>query len=406
MQRHSDRFTPPLAAPAAVKPATIAIAATVLAALLFAAPGAAREGAVLTPLILAAENAPVPFHGSDGNTHLVYELIVTNFSSGSAAIEDAEILSGDTVLARLDTTAVAGRLQPAGQRETTGTLAPGMQALLFLHVILAPNTPVPQKLSHRIAARVSAAPPGRQQLRESGGEILVRKSDVVTIGPPLAGARFIAADSCCDASRHTRAALPVNGRVVIAQRFAVDWEQLDDAGRIYAGAQSEPKNYTIYDKDILAVKDATVVSVLDGLPDQVPGKMPEGIAIEEADGNSIVVDLGGGRYALYAHLRAGSIKVKPGDRVKLGQVMARVGNSGNTLAPHLHFHVMDAPVPLAANGLPYAIDAFTVTGTTGGTAAFDKAEADGTPIALTRETPPRAVKNALPLDQLEITFGR
>jgi hypothetical protein len=405
MQRHTDRFTAPLAAPAVVKPATIAIAATVLAALLFAPPGAAREGAVLTPLILAAENAPVPFRGSDGHTHLVYELIVTNFSSGSAAIEDAEILSGDTVLARLDATVVAGRLQPAGQRESTGTLAPGMQALLFLHVILAPDRPVPQKLSHRIAARVSAAPPGRQQLRETGGEILVRKSDVVTIGPPLAGARFIAADSCCDASRHTRAALPVNGRVVIAQRFAVDWEQLDDAGRIYAGAQREPKNYTIYDKDVLAVKDATVVSVLDGLPDQVPGKMPEGIAIEEADGNSIVLDLGGGRYALYAHLRAGSIKVKPGDRVKLGQVMARVGNSGNTLAPHLHFHVMDGPVPLAANGLPYAIDAFTVTGTTGGTAAFDKAEADGTPLALTRETPPRAVKNALPLDQLEITFG-
>jgi murein DD-endopeptidase MepM/ murein hydrolase activator NlpD len=281
-----------------------------------------------------------------------------------------------------------------------------MQALLFVHVALAPNASVPQKLSHRIAARISAAPPGRQEMRESGGEILVRKSDVVTIGPPLAGAHFIAGDSCCDASRHTRAALPVDGRIVVAQRFAVDWEQLDEAGRIYAGAQSEPKSYTIYDKDVLAVKDATVVSVLDGLPDQAPGKMPEEIAIEEADGNSIVLDLGGGRYALYAHLRAGSIKVKPGDHVRLGQVMARVGNSGNTIAPHLHFHVMDAPIPLAANGLPYAMDAFTVTGTTSGTAEFDKAESDGTPLAIAPVTPPRAVKNALPLDQLEITFRR
>ena len=64
------------------------------------------------------------------------------------------------------------------------------------------------------------------------------------------------------------------------------------------------------------------------------------------------------------------------------------------------------PIPLAANGLPYAIDAFTMTGTTGGTAAFDKAEADGTPLAIAPVTPPRPVKNALPLDQLEITFGR
>ena len=287
MPRHTDRPTPPTAA--------LTIAAPVLFALFLAMPGLARESAVLTPLILAVENAPVPFRGSDGNTHLVYELFMTNFSSGSAAVEGVEILSGDTVLGQLDAAAVGGRLQPAGQRESTGTLAPGIQALLFLHVTLAPNEPVPKKLSHRIAARISAAPPDRQETRESGGEILVRKSDVVTIGPPLAGTRFIAADSCCDASRHTRAALPVDGRVVIAQRFAVDWEQLDDAGRIYAGASNEPRNYTIYDKNVLAVKDATVVSVLDGLPDQPPGKMPEGIAIEDADGNSIVLDLGGGR---------------------------------------------------------------------------------------------------------------
>jgi murein DD-endopeptidase MepM/ murein hydrolase activator NlpD len=406
MSQHPDHPAPPIAASTAVKHGTVVLAALTLAALLLAAPGVTREGAVLTPLILAVENAPMPFRGSDGNAHLVYELFVTNFSSGSAAVEAVEVLSGDTVLARLDAAAVAARLQPAGQRESTGTLAPGMQALLFLHVTLAPNASVPQKLSHRIAARISAAPPGRQEMRESGGEILVRKSDVVTIGPPLAGTRFIAGDSCCEASRHTRAALPVDGRVVVAQRFAVDWEQLDDAGRIYAGAQSEPKSYTIYDKEVLAVKDATVVSVLDGLPDQTPGKMPEGISIEEADGNSIVLDLGGGRYALYAHLRAGSIKVKPGARVKLGQVVGRVGNSGNSIAPHLHFHVMNAPIPLAANGLPYAIDAFTVTGTTGGTAAFDKAEADGTPLAIAPVAPPRGVKNALPLDQLEIAFHR
>jgi murein DD-endopeptidase MepM/ murein hydrolase activator NlpD len=398
MLRLTDHATPPTSA--------LTIAATVLIAFFLALPGLAREGAVLTPLILAVENAPVPFRGSDGNTHLVYELFVTNFSSGSAAVEGVEILSGDTVLGQLDAATVGGRLQAAGQRESTGTLAPGIQALLFLHVTLAPNAPVPKKLSHRIAARISAAAPDRRETRESGGEILVRKGDVVTIGPPLAGTRFIAADSCCDASRHTRAALPVDGRVVIAQRFAVDWEQLDDSGRIYAGASNEPRNYTIYDKNVLAVKDATVVSVLDGLPDQPPGKMPEGIAIEDADGNSIVLDLGGGRYALYAHLRAGSITVKPGERVKLGQVMAHVGNSGNTIAPHLHFHVMDAPIPLAANGLPYAIDAFNITGMTSGTAAFDKAEADGTPLATAPVTPPRTVNNALPLDQLEITFGR
>jgi murein DD-endopeptidase MepM/ murein hydrolase activator NlpD len=62
--------------------------------------------------------------------------------------------------------------------------------------------------------------------------------------------------------------------------------------------------------------------------------------------------------------------VESGARVTPGQVIARVGNSGNTFAPYLHFRVMDAPSPLASNGLPYAIDAFAVTRAIAGTAAL------------------------------------
>lgn len=359
---------------------------------------------VMTPLLLAVHDGPIPFLGSDGRTHLVYELWITNFSAREAVVERIEVVADDKVVATLDGAAVAGRLQPAGRGEASATMAPSTQALLFVHVALAPDAPIPRQLAHRVSARVAAAAPGRQEMRESGGATPVAQRDVVVIGPPLRGERFISADSCCDASRHTRAALAVNGRVYVAQRFAVDWEQLDAQGRIYAGAQSDPASYTIYGRDVLAVADAPVVAVIDGLPDQPPGKMPADIAIEEADGNSIVLDLGRGRYALYAHLRAGSITVKAGDRVKRGQAIARVGNSGNTLAPHLHFHVMDSPLPLASSGLPYAIDAFTVTGAAAGTQAFDKAEADGTPLAITPVAPPRAVRNALPLDQLEISF--
>jgi hypothetical protein len=60
-----------------------------------------------------------------------------------------------------------------------------------------------------------------------------------------------------------------------------------------------------------------VVTVVDGLPNQVPGRLPVGLPIEEADGNSVVLDLGGGRYGLYAHLERGSISVRPGDTVML-----------------------------------------------------------------------------------------
>jgi murein DD-endopeptidase MepM/ murein hydrolase activator NlpD len=198
--------------------------------------------------------------------------------------------------------------------------------------------------------------------------------------------------------------MPVDGRVWLAQRYAVDWEQLDEAGRIYRGPATEITSYTIYGKDVFAVADATVVSATDALPNQVPGRMPKGVPIEQADGNSIVLDLGGGRYGLYAHLEPHSARVHTGETVKQGQVIALVGNSGNTLAPHLHFHVMNHASPLASNGLPYEVTSFRVTGTSPGTAAFDTAEAQGSPLAITPVSPARRVTNALPLDQLIISF--
>ena len=78
-----------------------------------------------------------------------------------------------------------------------------------------------------------------------GGEVAVDRQPVVSIGPPLRGEGYISADSCCDASRHTRAAMPVNGRVWLAQRFAVDWEQLDAQGRDLCGRSREARE--LYD---------------------------------------------------------------------------------------------------------------------------------------------------------------
>jgi len=144
-----------------------------------------------------------------------------------------------------------------------------------------------------------------------------------------------------------------------------------------------------------------VVKVIDDLPEQVPGVFPEGISPEEADGNSVILDIGGGNYA---HFQPGSIRVKEGDRVEWGEVLALVGNSGNSLAPHLHFHVMNGPLSLASNGLPYEVDSFTVTGRSPGTEAFDKAEAEGTPLKITPVKPPKVVTEAMPLDQRVVDF--
>jgi Peptidase family M23 len=373
------------------------------ALLIPAAVAHAEASEKITPLLLAVPDAPVPFLGSDGHLHLVYELEMINFSSAEIVPEKVEVVGDSVDLQTLDTAAVASRLQPAGQREAVGTLSGSMSARLFLNVVLAPGARIPSQLSHRVTMRASAAPPGQQEIEETGGATRVDPQPVAQIGPPLRGEGYISADSCCDAVRHTRAALPINGRVWLSQRYAVDWEQLNADGRIYAGAREKLESYAIFGKPVLAVADAVVVLVIDGLPEQSPGHYPTNIPISDADGNSIILDLGKNRYALYAHMQPGSLKVHKGDKVHLGQVIGLVGDSGNSLVPHLHFQVAAGPT-LAANGLPYEISHFLVTGKTAGTAAFDETESNGAQMAVTPVLPPESVKQSMPLDQLIISF--
>ena len=359
----------------------------------------------LTPLLLTLPNSPVPFRGSDGNTHLVYELWLTNFSGGEADIRQVNILGDGMPLATLKKRDIDNRLLPAGTRQPSrGTIAPSTQALLFVHIVLPQGSPVPQKLSHQVAAHFDAAPPGHRPITGYLANSPVDNQPVVTIGSPLHGDRYISADSCCDATRHTQAALAVNGQVWVAQRYAVDWEQLDDENRIYAGPREALSSYKIYGQQVYAVASGAVVTAINNQPEQPPGRFPSGLTLDQADGNAVIEDLGGGAWAVYAHMQPGSVTVHQGDQILRGQVIGLVGNSGNTIAPHLHFQVGSTPLSLASNGLPYEIDSYHITGVSPGTKAFDEAEANGTPLDVKPVSPPKAVANALPLDQLIISF--
>jgi murein DD-endopeptidase MepM/ murein hydrolase activator NlpD len=80
------------------------------------------------------------------------------------------------------------------------------------------------------------------------------------------------------------------------------------------------------------------------------------------------VILDSGHYAFNAHLQPGSLTVAEGDEVSKGQVLGLLGTTGNSDAPHLHFHIMDGPGPLSSNGLPYRFEDFEVQGTLTNTA--------------------------------------
>src|SRR5262249_10514520 len=150
----------------------------------------------------------------------------------------------------------------------------------------------------------------------------------------------------------------------IAQRFAIDWLKLGDDGKGFHGDPKVNANWYGYGTEVVAVADGVVSEIKDGIPENV-ALTPERavtINVETIAGDHVILSLANGRFALYAHLQPGSLRVKKGDRVRLGQVLGLLGNSGNSDAPHLHFHITDGASMLQSEGLPYELEAFTMLG--------------------------------------------
>ncbi len=360
-----------------------------------------------TPFVADALWAPNPVAGSDGRRHLVYELRIANPKPSALELEKVEVLDEPSgkVLLSLDRDDLAKRFSIGGRRGAEAMeLGVGQFGVLFLHVALEPGDALPRAIAHRISVRI--VQPG-VDFTATVAHTPVVDRPLAVLGPPLIGAGYIAADGCCDSIRHVRALLTLNGHFTLAQRFAIDWEQIDVENRVVKGDTKILSNYIIYGRDVLAVADGTVMSSRNDLPEQVPGALPQGITIDQADGNFVVLDIGGGAYVLYAHMQPASVRVKAGDKVKRGDVLGKVGNAGNTQAPHLHLQVMDGPSPLTSNGIPYVFESFKLTAIDkAGTADFDKAEATGSPLTLTPVSPPQALSRVLPLDLTVVEFSR
>lgn len=338
----------------------------------------------LSAVLVTAREPVVAFPASDGSTIATWELGVQNATPFTVTATVVEVLApSGAVLLRLDRAGIADALALPGRRAGVEELAEAQAAILYLTVPFPSGAAVPDRLDTRITVTAAGLPPDGV----TGPPTSVPVSSVAppVVGPPLPpGSGYIAADSCCDSPRHRRASLALGNRTWLAQRFAVDWEQVDPAGRTVSGGDpTDPADYTIHGRTVIAAAVGTVVHVRDGLPAQTPGTLPAGLAASDADGNSIVNDIGGGLHTLYGHLQAGSLQVREGQRVVRGQPLGLVGNSGNSSAPHLHFHVIDGPSPLASEGVPYVIDRFATTGRIASQAAFDQRENTVEPLPTT-----------------------
>lgn len=126
--------------------------------------------------------------------------------------------------------------------------------------------------------------------------------------------------------------------VMRAQRHALDLVVVED-DRIYADDRSGNERSRCFGRDVRAPAAGVVVRALDGLRDNPPGEMDR----DHLTGNHVVIQIAPERYVLLAHLRSGSIRVKPGDALRVGQPVGACGNSGNSSEPHLHLQVQDRP---------------------------------------------------------------
>ncbi len=326
-----------------------------------------------TPVIASALTADArPFEGADGRLHLVYELLLTNANATPATLTKIEVVDGaqpSTVLATFGAGDLVRRLRTTGSGAVeTATIEFNGSRLFLVDFTLDPGSNLPARLLHHIDL-LGGATPGRRPGTPAALSYTVAPIGILRrlpeIGPPLRGNGWIAVNGCCgEGGAHRSTSMTVNGGLYYAQRFAIDWVRLDGTGRIVHGDPSDVRNYVGYGADILAVADGTVVDVLNNLSDQAPGSMPDqnAITIDNVDGNHVVLDLGDGVFAFYGHMQKGSVEVAVGDRVRRGQVLGKLGNTGNTSAPHLHFHLMQDRSVLGSNGIPYVYSQIDLAG--------------------------------------------
>jgi hypothetical protein len=139
------------------------------------------------------------------------------------------------------------------------------------------------------------------------------------------------------------------------QRYGIDFVYLKD-GKLFSGSGgvgSKLEDYYCFGQPVLAPADGTVIKAETYYDDNLPGK-PTG---DPADGNVVVISHGNGESSMVNHLKQNSLKVKVGDTVKQGQVIAECGNSGQGPVPHVHYQLQRmAGVPLPAQFTDYLAD--------------------------------------------------
>ncbi|NID17532.1 M23 family metallopeptidase [Luteibacter yeojuensis] len=304
---------------------------------------------------------PWPFPMA-GKSWLVYELHLAN--TGRSPVEVVRLDAVDAAvpgdaLAHWEGKALADRIALPGASQASPVLPPGAARIVYLEVPLRAGPP-PRAIAHVVCFRVANDATAVAGC-ETGGRSVLATQPLPVLAPPVRKGPWVAVYTVAAPRGHRRVISSGDGSTGIPQRFAIDWMLVGEKGGLYRGDEEKVANWYGYGRDVLAVASGTVVDAHDGMAESpvLENRKYPGL---EASGNFVSLSLGDGLYAHYEHLKPGSIRVRRGEHVVVGQVIGSLGYTGNSTGPHLHLHVSTGAGPMSGDGVPYLVRDATVVG--------------------------------------------
>jgi hypothetical protein len=298
-----------------------------------------------------------------GTQHLVYELHLSNFSSLTYTLDAIDVKASDRsfTFSSADLKTLIRLLGDKSGNPPAQTLDPGRSFIVFLTLDFDRANEIPRTLQHTLHFTAED-----KSAHTVSAELRVSQRVPMIVQAPLGGSDWLAMGATGPNSYHRRALMVESGQAWLAQRYAIDFAQfhmVDGKAVTWKGPEDQNSSYFCYDQTIHSVAPGKVVEVMDGLPENVPhsGKYAIDLTWQNAGGNHVVIDIGFGLYAFYAHMRPGSVAVKEGEIVTAGRVLGHVGNTGSSTEPHLHFHIIDRPQFLSGQGVPYEFANFSTS---------------------------------------------
>ncbi len=350
-------------------PAAVRAGFIVLLVLGSATAAFARERGPRVEVVCPSPPAPVKI---DKRQVLVYELYVTNFDTVPLTLKQFEVFANEEssgAISTLADAALSAAMVRVGEAMTMAdsgagakdarVIEPGGRSIIFLWIELPLGRSVPASLKHRMV--FSAAVDSAMDATLEDFQVPVSRESVPTLTPPFNGGTWLAGDGPANDSPHRRSITAIDGHTYSAERFAMDWVKVGPNGDSRHEGATRNENWWGWGEPVLAVADGEITEVVDGIADNTPRVLPP-VTLDNIAGNHVILQIAPNRYATYAHLQNGSIKVRLHDHVHRGDVLALLGNSGNTTGAHLHLQLTDRNSVLQSQGVPFVLESFTYLG--------------------------------------------